>query len=216
MFRERSIRAAAPLTAGLILLAAVVSAPAQERRPASRIDVEQYTIDAEISPNTQSLDAKAAVRFVPLDDNVTSAVFELNNALNVSKVVDGAGKQIQASRNQQDFSVRLSFDQPLPKGQPVTLTFYYDGQSDRTGRFAGLRHQVRRHSPRLRLPDVSGALVPGQRLHHRPVRGRDARHGALRLQGGGQRLRYTPGGRPTRRFTTSNSTSRLSPAASPW
>ena len=128
MFRERSIRAAAPLTAGLILLAAVVSAPAQERRPASRIDVEQYTIDAEISPNTQSLDAKAAVRFVPMDDNVTSAVFELNNALNVSKVVDGAGKQIQASRNQQDFSVRLGFDQPLPKGQPVTLTFYYDGK----------------------------------------------------------------------------------------
>ena len=93
MFRERSIRAAAPLTAGLILLAAVVSAPAQERRPASRIDVEQYTIDAEISPNTQSLDAKAAVRFVPLDDNVTSAVFELNNALNVSQ---GGGWRRQA------------------------------------------------------------------------------------------------------------------------
>ncbi len=128
MFRERSIRAAAPLTAGLILLAAVVSAPAQERRPASRIDVEQYTIDAEISPNTQSLDAKAAVRFVPMDDNVTSAVFELNNALNVSKVLDASGKQIQASRNQQDFTVRLGFDQPLPKGQPVTLTFYYDGK----------------------------------------------------------------------------------------
>ena len=33
-----------------------------------------------------------------------------------------------ASRNQQDFTVRLSFDQPLPKGQPVTITFYYDGR----------------------------------------------------------------------------------------
>ena len=63
-----------------------------------------------------------------MDDNVTSAVFELNNALNVSSVVDDAGKQIPASRNQQDFTVRLSFDQPLPKGQPVTLTFYYDGK----------------------------------------------------------------------------------------
>jgi hypothetical protein len=128
MFRERSIRAAAPLAAGLILLAAGVSAPAQERRSTSRIHVDQYTIDAEISPNTQSIDAKAAVQFVPLDDGVTSAVFELNNALNVSKVVDSAGKQIQASRDQQDFTVRLSFDQPLPKGQPVTLTFYYDGK----------------------------------------------------------------------------------------
>ena len=30
----------------------------------------------------------------PLDDNITSAAFELNNALNVSKVVDDKGKQI--------------------------------------------------------------------------------------------------------------------------
>ena len=90
--------------------------------------MEQYTIDAEISPNTQSLAAKASVRFMPLDDNITSATFELNNALNVSRVVDDKGKQIPASRNQQDFTVRLSFDQPLPKGQPVTLTFYYDGK----------------------------------------------------------------------------------------
>src|SRR4029077_1733938 len=53
---------------------------------------------------------------------------ELNNALNVSRVVDAQGKQITASRNQQDFTVRLSFDQPLPKGQPVTITFQYDGR----------------------------------------------------------------------------------------
>ena len=68
------------------------------------------------------------MRFVPLDDNITSASFELNNALNVSRVVDDKGKQIPASRNQQDFTVRLSFEQPLAKGQPVTITFYYDGR----------------------------------------------------------------------------------------
>ena len=127
MFRNRRIRCAAPMAAGLLSLAAQF-APAQERRASSRIDVEQYTIDAEISPNTQSLAAKATVRFVPLDDDVTSASFELNNALNVSRVVDDTGKQIPASRNQQDFTVRLSFDQPLPKGQPVTVTFFYDGK----------------------------------------------------------------------------------------
>ena len=43
-------------------------------------------------------------------------------------MVDDKGKQIPASRNQQDFTVRLSFEQPLPKGQPVTITFYYDGK----------------------------------------------------------------------------------------
>ena len=128
MFRDLRTHAAAPAMAGLLLFAATLAAPAQERRSTSRIDVEQYTIDADISPNTQSVSAKATVRFVPVDDNVTSASFELNNALNVSRVVDDKGKQISASRNQQDFTVRLSFDQPLPKGQPVTITFYYDGK----------------------------------------------------------------------------------------
>jgi hypothetical protein len=127
MFLRRPTRTA-PVVAGLLLLAGGLRAPAQERRNSSRIDVEQYTIEAEVTPNTSTIAAKATVRFTPIDDNVTSASFELNNALNVSRVVDAQGKQINASRNQQDFTVRLSFDQPLPKGQPVTITFYYDGR----------------------------------------------------------------------------------------
>jgi Tfp pilus assembly protein PilF len=131
MFRNRRILGAAPLAVGL-LFAAAGWMPAQdraERRGAAgeRIDVQSYTIDAEISPNTGTLVAKSTVRFVPVDE-VTSATFELNNALNVSKVVDDAGKQIQASRTQQDFSVRLTFDHALPKGQPVNVTFFYDGK----------------------------------------------------------------------------------------
>ena len=114
----------APALAGALFLASAASA--QERR--SRIDAVAYAIDAEVRPNTQSITAKATVQFLPLDDNITSAAFELNNALNVSRVTDAAGKQIPASRSQQDFTVRLSFDQPLPKGQPQTVTFYYDGR----------------------------------------------------------------------------------------
>jgi len=122
MFRNLRIPIAAALAAGLLAIAA----PAQERR--SRIDVEQYTIDAEISPATGSLAVKAVVRFTPLDDNVNSAAFDLNNALNVSRVLDAQDKQVPASRNQQDSTVRLSFEQPIPKGQPVTIAFYYDGR----------------------------------------------------------------------------------------
>ena len=128
MFRRSPTRVAAPMVAGLLLFAGAFRSPAQERRATPRIDVEQYTIDAEITPNTQSMSAKTTVRFVPVDDNVTSAAFELNNALNVSRVVDDKGKQIAASRNQQDSTVRLSFEQPLPKGQAVTITFNYDGK----------------------------------------------------------------------------------------
>jgi hypothetical protein len=126
MFRDSRIRLMAPMTAGLLMLAAQL-APAQQRNT-SRIDVDQYLIEADISPNTQSIAAKATVRFVAVDEGVTSASFELNNALNVSKVVDDKGRQIQASRTQQDFSVRLTFDQALAKGQPVTVTFHYDGK----------------------------------------------------------------------------------------
>ncbi len=106
--------------------AAATTAPAQERR--SRIDVEHYVINAEVNENTQTLTAKTAVRFVPLEDNVTSATFELNNALNVARVTDDGGRQVPASRAQQDFSVRLNFDQPLTKGKPVDVTFEYDGR----------------------------------------------------------------------------------------
>jgi Tfp pilus assembly protein PilF len=126
MYRDLRTRTAAPLAAGLLLFAGALAAPGQERRSA-RIHVEAYNIEAEILPDAGSLTAKATLRFVPMDDNVSTAAFELNNALNVSRVVDDQGKQIQASRNQQDFTVRLNFDQPVLKGQPKTITFYYDG-----------------------------------------------------------------------------------------
>ncbi len=110
-----------------VLTAAAASLPAQEQRR-SRIDVEHYVINAEINENTQALAARAAVRFTPLEDNISTVTFELNNALNVARVTDAGGKQIQASRSQQDFTVRLNFDQPLVKGKAVTLTFDYDGR----------------------------------------------------------------------------------------
>ncbi|MDE3166982.1 MAG: peptidase M1 [Acidobacteriota bacterium] len=124
---RNSLPHAAPVAAALALVWGAFSLHAQPERR-QRINADQYIVEAEISPATQSLSAKTTVHFTPVDDNVTAASFELNNALNVSKVVDAAGKQIPASRNQQDFTIRLSFEQPLPKGQPQTITFFYDGK----------------------------------------------------------------------------------------
>jgi tetratricopeptide (TPR) repeat protein len=98
---------------------------AQERR--ARIDVEHYRIEAEVNPKTQSVNAVVSVRFIPIDDTLYSTAFELNNALQVSQVVDGMGRQISASRSHQDFSVRVNFPEPLPKGKPSTLVFTYQG-----------------------------------------------------------------------------------------
>jgi tetratricopeptide (TPR) repeat protein len=124
MFHKLRYRGPVLVAAGLLLV--MLAASGQERR--NRIRVIAYAIDAEVNPDTQTLTAKSTVQFIPVDDNTISATFELNNALNVSRVVDGQGKQIPASRNQQDFTVRLNFDQPLPKGQPATVTFFYDGR----------------------------------------------------------------------------------------
>src|SRR5580700_10018042 len=94
----------------------------------ARIDVENYVIDADINPHTQALTANVKVRFIPLDNDISSVSFELNNALNVSRVVDDSGRQIPASRSTQDFTVQLTFPAPLTKGKATTVTFSYDGR----------------------------------------------------------------------------------------
>lgn len=91
------------------------------------MDVDSYTIDAQVDPNAQTIRATAKVRFTALDD-ATSLTFELNNALTLDGVTDEAGRQVPASRVAQDMTVRLSLAEPLPKGKPATLTFVYGGK----------------------------------------------------------------------------------------
>jgi tetratricopeptide (TPR) repeat protein len=100
----------------------------QTEKRAPRIDVQQYVIDAEVNPHTQSLAANVQVKFTAADDQVTAANFELNNALNLSRVIDDGGHQIPASRSQQDSTVRLNFAAPIAKGKQSVLTFTYDGR----------------------------------------------------------------------------------------
>ncbi len=100
-------------------------AQAQDKR--TRIDVDHYAIDAEVNGRTQSLTARAAVRFIPLDDRISTATFDLNNSFAISKIVDDKGHTLQSTRGQTDNTVVVTFEQPLSKGTPVTLTFNYDG-----------------------------------------------------------------------------------------
>jgi len=112
-----------------VALLAATFAQGQERSASlGRIDVDHYKIDAEVNPRTQSIAATVEVHFTAVDNNISTVGFELNNALNVSRVVDDAGRQIPASRTQQDFTLRLTFPEPLVKGKATTLTFTYDGR----------------------------------------------------------------------------------------
>ena len=101
---------------------------AQGSRPTGRMLVESYSIDAEINPKNQTLAANVQVRCSAMDDNQTTATFELNNALTLARVVDGENRQIAVSRSQQEPNVKLSFPYSLSKGKPVTLSFTYDGK----------------------------------------------------------------------------------------
>jgi len=108
-----------------IVLLPILAQGQQARQ--QRIDVQDYAIDARIDPQMQTIQASAKVRFVAVDD-ASSVSFELNNALSLDKVTDEEGRQIPASRLQQDMSVRLSLPQPVSRGKSGTLTFFYDGK----------------------------------------------------------------------------------------
>jgi aminopeptidase N len=108
----------------LVILSAVANAQDSRR---SKIDVDSYVITAEINPRTQSLSASAQVKFTALDNNTSIVTFELNNSLNVSRVTDASGRQIQATRGQQDNTLRLILPEAAKKGDVLTYTLSYDG-----------------------------------------------------------------------------------------
>ncbi len=109
----------------LLLFALVSSLWAQEK--AGRIEVQKYTIDAEVNPRTQAIVATAKIDFTPLDA-VNDATFELNNALTVTKALDARGQSLQMARNTNDFTVKVFFPGSLPKTQASQITLAYNGK----------------------------------------------------------------------------------------
>jgi aminopeptidase N len=95
----------------------------------TRLRVDDYQIDAELTPHTHKISARAKVKFTALED-ISSATFELHNGLRVTKVTDDAGKTLSAERITQDFTVRVQLSKPLNKDSSTTLTFEYDGTLD--------------------------------------------------------------------------------------
>jgi len=94
-----------------------------------RLRVDDYQIDADITPHAHKLSARAKVKFTALED-LTVAVFELHNDLRVTKVTDETGKLLSAERVTQDSTVRVQLAKDLPKNASSTLTFEYEGVLD--------------------------------------------------------------------------------------
>ncbi|HXE90389.1 MAG TPA: M1 family aminopeptidase [Terriglobales bacterium] len=117
--RGRAILKLAPA----IVLLLVSTAFAAE---APRIRAEDYRIDAELFPAEHRLKATAQVRFTALDD-ISTAVFELHNALRPTRVTDAQGRELSVERVTQDSTVRVMLPAGLAKGASTTLNFDYEG-----------------------------------------------------------------------------------------
>jgi aminopeptidase N len=122
------------VAAALAVLIVALSAQSQQPAPqqvASRFDVTNYRIEAQIIPDQHLLRAGADVTFVPLDAT-RSVVFELNGSLKVESIEkDGKALtgfvQDNVGVGALGPSVRIDLGQVVPANQPVTLRFRWSG-----------------------------------------------------------------------------------------
>jgi len=116
------------------LCVAATAASAQQPAPqqaATRFDITNYRIEAQLIPDQHMLRAGADVTLIP-QEATRSLVFELNGSLNVESI-DLGGKPL-ASFVQDKVgvgslgpSVRVDLGQVMPANQPMTLRFRWSG-----------------------------------------------------------------------------------------
>jgi tetratricopeptide (TPR) repeat protein len=110
----------------LLLLVLVSSTPSLAAEKA-RIHVDDYKIEAELTPHLHQISARATVKFTALQD-INTAIFELHNGLRVTKVLDADNHPLSAERVTQDYTVRVSLPNGLSKDASTSLTFEYEGE----------------------------------------------------------------------------------------
>ena len=108
----------------LLLVAWPSSSWAAER---ARLRVDDYKIEAELTPHMHQISARVRVKFTALQD-LSVATFELHNALRVTKVLDANNQPLSAERVTQDSTIRVPLPSGLAKDASTTLTFEYEGQ----------------------------------------------------------------------------------------
>ena len=91
-----------------------------------QLQVTGYVITADLDPEVHRLTATAAVTFTALED-ITSATFELNNGLQISRLTDAAGKPLDNERLTTNSTVRVTLPATISKGASTTFNFEYSG-----------------------------------------------------------------------------------------
>jgi hypothetical protein len=123
-FHRRRVRPVYSPSLVLVLLLFLTLPSWAAEKP--RLHVDDYQIDAQLNPHSHALKATAKVKFTALDD-LSVAVFELNNALRLTKVTGADNKPLAAERVTQDSTVRIPLTAGLAKGASTTMTFEYEG-----------------------------------------------------------------------------------------
>ena len=119
-------RAQSVLSGLLVLLLLAFAATPSRAAEKARLRVDDYQIEAELTPHLHQISARAKVKFTALQD-LSVAVFELHNALRVTRVLDEKNQPLSAERVTQDSTIRVPLPAGLSKDSSTTLTFEYEG-----------------------------------------------------------------------------------------
>src|SRR5277367_1847530 len=114
-------RALSVLTSSLTLCLASLLAIPSWAAEKTRLRVDDYQIEVELSPHLHQMTARAKVKFTALQD-LSVAVFELHNDLRVTRVLDEKNQPLSAERVTQDSTVRVPLPAGMAKGASTTLT----------------------------------------------------------------------------------------------
>src|SRR5437762_4638873 len=118
--------ARSPSGGALLSLAILLMALPAAGLEKPRLRVDDYVINADLTPAKHHLRAVAQVKFTALDD-ISAAVFELHNGLRVISVTSSSGAKWPVERFSQENAVRVSLPDTLSKDSSSTLTFTYEG-----------------------------------------------------------------------------------------
>jgi hypothetical protein len=110
----------------LLVLLSFMAAGRARAADKPRMRVDDYQISVELLPETHHLNAHAIVKVTALED-LSTASFQLNNALRVTKLVDANNKPLTPERNTGDSSIRFGLNSNLQKNSSTTFTFDYEG-----------------------------------------------------------------------------------------
>jgi len=110
-------------TAAAIVLVPGAAFAAPARQP---MDITGYVITADIDPGSNHLAATADVTLTANED-LTTASFELNNGLNITKLTDKSGAALTPERVTQNSTVRVTLPASIAKGSTTSFHFEYSG-----------------------------------------------------------------------------------------